>query len=76
MALAEVSYPTFSESDLQWIQEIRKMHDKLFYKVVDPHFTFIFPTENIDLGSFINHITSVSERFYLFPLICRCVTVI
>ncbi len=75
MALAVVNYPTLSESDYQWIQDIRKKHDKLFYDVVDTHFTLVFPTENIDLGSFTNHIKSVSERFDSFSFICRCVTV-
>jgi hypothetical protein len=59
MALAVVSYPTLSEPDLQWIQEIRKKHDKLFYKVVDPHFTFVFPTGNIDRDSLTKYVTGV-----------------
>jgi len=75
MALAVVNYPTLSKSDFQWIQDVRKEHDKLFYGVVDPHFTLVFPTENIGLDSFINHIKNVSSKYKPFQFICRCVTV-
>jgi 2'-5' RNA ligase len=75
MALAVVNYPALSESDFQWIQGIRKEHDKLFYGVVDPHFTLVFPTENISLNSFTNHVKRVSSKFGSFPFISRCATV-
>ena len=75
MAFAAVSYPTLSEPDLQWIQEIRKKHDRLFYKIVDPHFTFVFPTESIDRDSFSKHIIRVSASFNSFPFTCWCVTI-
>ncbi|MDR8394439.1 2'-5' RNA ligase family protein [Aliifodinibius sp. S!AR15-10] len=75
MALAVVNYPTLSESDFQWIQDIRKEHDNLFYGVVEPHFTLVFPTENIGLGSFTSHVKNVASKFNSFQFISRCVTV-
>ncbi|MDH3711170.1 MAG: 2'-5' RNA ligase family protein [Cyclobacteriaceae bacterium] len=75
MAFAVVNYPTLSESDFTWIQHIRKKHDRLFYRIVDPHITFVFPTENIELDTFTNHIKSVSSKFNSFTFVCRCVTI-
>lgn len=75
MAFAVVNYPTLSKSDFQWIQTIRKKHDKLFYKIVEPHFTIVFPTENIDVDTLSNHINKVSEKVDSFEFIARCVTV-
>jgi 2'-5' RNA ligase len=75
MALAVVNYPTITESDFQWIQNIRKVHDKLFYGVIDPHFTLVFPTESIGLDSFLKHVKNVSSTFNSFVFISRCVTV-
>lgn len=75
MALAVINYPTLSEPDFRWIQDVRKVHDRLFYRIVDPHFTFVFPTENIARDAFIHHIKKVSSEFQPFRFTCRCVTV-
>lgn len=75
MALAVVNYPALSESDYRWIQSIRKEYDRLFYDVVDPHFTLVFPTENIDPDTLSSHVKSVSEGFEPFNFIVRCATV-
>ncbi len=75
MALAVVNYPTLSEKDLQWIQSVREKYDKLFYELVNPHFTLVFPTENISFESLSKHIQNVAGKFEPFEFVIRCATV-
>lgn len=75
MALAVVNYPTISDKDFQWIQSIRKEHDHLFYNIIKPHLTFVFPTDNIQLKEFISHIKNVSAKFNPIEFTIRCATV-
>jgi 2'-5' RNA ligase len=75
MEFAAVAYPSLSEKDFQWIQDIRKKHDKLFYNLIAPHFTLIFPTENVPLNQFIKHVKTISSKFSSFPFVCRCATI-
>ena len=72
MAICAVNYPTFSSEDYEWIQSIRRKHDALFFDVVPPHFTLVFPTENIGKSEFIAHITEVAERISPFDVVLRC----
>ena len=71
MALVVVNYPTLTEKDFQWIQSVRKKYDKLFYDVVNPHFTLVFPIENISFESLAKHIQKVAENFEPFEFIIR-----
>lgn len=75
MALAVVNYPTITEKDFQWIQSVREKYDMLFYHVVKPHFTLVFPTENISFESLSKHIQKVADHFEPFEFVIRCVTV-
>jgi hypothetical protein len=56
MALLALSYPSIAENHWQWIQAIRTQHDTLYYDVVAPHFTLVFPTFNQDRQPFVEHI--------------------
>jgi 2'-5' RNA ligase len=51
-----LAFPKISVKDYKWIQSIREKHDKIFYHVVEPHFTIVFPVFNFDLKSINNHI--------------------
>ena len=75
MALAVVNYPTLTEKDFQWIQSVREKYDKLFFNVVAPHFTLVFPTENISFELLFKHIQKVVENFEPFEFVIRCATV-
>src|SRR6056297_140209 len=75
MALAVVNYPTLTGKDFQWIQSVRQKYDMLFYDVVNPHFTLVFPTENIPFELLFKHIQKVAEHFEPFEFTIRCVTV-
>jgi hypothetical protein len=62
MALAIVNYPTLSDDDFEWIQSVRRKHDELYFDVIDPHFPFVFPTDDISESTLIDH-----ARLYTGP---------
>lgn len=75
MALAVVNYPTLSNEDQAWIQTVREEHDKLYFHVIDPHFTLVFPTENIDQALLIEHVRKRVDSFEPFEVVFRCAIV-
>ena len=75
MSLLAISYPELEESDFNWIQLYRKENDDLYYKVVDPHFTLIFPTTNIDEDQFIEEIKNKSKNVHQIEFEIRCATI-
>jgi hypothetical protein len=75
MSLVVVNYPGFSEQDFEWIQSVRKQHDPLFFDVIDPHFTMVFPTSNIDEQTLIEHTRQHASTFPAFDVVFRCAVV-
>ena len=75
MALCAVNYPTVSAEDYEWMREVRRQHDVLFFDVVEPHFTLVFPTEAIGEAELIAHVSEVASSFDPFEAILRCATV-
>jgi hypothetical protein len=61
MSAVVLGYPTLDKADFEWIQGIRKANDRLF-DVVDPHFTFVFPTEKLSVDELVQHIRSRIDR--------------
>jgi 2'-5' RNA ligase len=61
MSAVVLGYPTLEKHDFEWIQLIRKANDRLF-SAVDPHFTFVFPTEKLSAEELIRHVRSKIER--------------
>lgn len=72
MALAVVNYPTFPDKDLDWIQSVRGKHDPLYYGIIDPHITLVFPTEDISQQSLIDHISKHARSSSPFEVVFRC----
>lgn len=52
-----LGYPEITPEDYQKIQGIRRAHDSLV-DVVEPHFTFIFPTEKLGAFELAAHVRS------------------
>lgn len=75
MAFCAVNYPAISPEDYEWIQSIRREHDLLYYDVVEPHFTLVFPTGVIEKSTFITHIADIAAQFMPFEAVMRCATV-
>jgi len=55
MALAVVVYPTLSSDDLAWIQSVRRRHDRLYFDLIRPHITLVFPTEEVGESTLRDH---------------------
>jgi 2'-5' RNA ligase superfamily len=72
MALAVVNYPTIGKDDLDWIQFIRREHDHLFFSVVAPHFTIVFPTDGVAQSTLIEHVAEQIALFHSFEVVLRC----
>ena len=48
MSLLVLSYPEIEKKHYDWIQTLRKDNDELYYNVVEPHFTIVFPVSNFN----------------------------
>lgn len=75
MALLVLAYPQLSIVDHQRIQDYRRLHDELYYTVVDPHFTFVFPVDNMDVDSFIRDVESKFLGEHEIHFVLRCAVV-
>lgn len=72
MAIAVVNYPAFSRDDYGWLQSVRRRHDPLYFDIVDPHLTLVFPTDNISELEFIDHVREHAKAFSAFEAVFRC----
>ena len=72
MALAVVNYPAIGKDDLDWIQSVRREHDHLFFSVVAPHFTIVFPTDGVAQSTLIEHVAERVSVFHSFEVVFRC----
>ena len=71
MSLLVLSYPNISEKDFNWIQAVRANHDELYYKVVAPHFTIVFPNFNQDKVEFVEHVKLQARCFKKIDFVLR-----
>lgn len=72
MATAVVSYPAFSPADYAWIQSVRREHDPLYFRLIDPHFPLIFPTEALEKSILVEHVRSCAGGVPAFDVVFRC----
>ena len=72
MAKVVVAYPKLDQKDFDWIQGIRKESDEMYYSVIDPHFSIVFPVfTDISDETFIKHIEEKSAGFKPFDFVLR-----
>jgi 2'-5' RNA ligase len=76
MALIVSSYPNISKDDYDWIQRIRAQHDILYYRIVAPHFTLVFPCSIADRQRFMRHIDMRTKGVQKIPFVSRCTVVV
>jgi hypothetical protein len=72
MALAVLNYPTLSDDDFDWIQSVRRGHDRLYYDVVDPYMSFVFPLDGVEPSTLIGHVREQAESASPFEVVFRC----
>ncbi len=58
MTLVVISYPKIDDRQFRWIQSVRKEYDELYFNVINPHFTFVFPLTSVSQGQLIQHIAN------------------
>ncbi len=75
MAYLVLAYPKIEQSDFDLIQEYRKKNDGLFYSVVEPHFTIIFPVFDQMESEFLTEIEGLSKNYSAFDFVLRCATI-
>ena len=61
MAFLVLAFPSLNDEYFNWIQSYRRENDSLLYKVVDPHFTVIFPLNEMAKNEFVDEIYRQSE---------------
>jgi hypothetical protein len=71
-SLLVINYPTISAKDFDWIQRVRKQNDQLYWKVVAPHFTLVFPVFKIEEEVFIHHVEQAVIEIEAFNFVLRC----
>jgi 2'-5' RNA ligase len=57
MSYVVIAFPEISQNYFEWIQDIRKTHDRQF-GMIEPHFTIIFPTAKLSEEEMLKHIES------------------
>lgn len=72
MSLLAIAYPNISKKDYHWIQEFREENDELNYKVMEPHFTLVFPVFNQRPETFIEEIKSRASDHKTIKFALRC----
>ncbi len=76
MSLLVLGYPNLSPDDFEWIQSMRARYDKLYYDVVPPHFTIVFPVTNVDEQKFKAHIKEHAQWLEYVSFVLRCAVVV
>lgn len=75
MAYLVIAYPEIGNSDFNLLQDYRKKNDELFYSVVEPHFTLVFPVFNMTENAFRTEIRKKVEGSRGFDFVLRCATI-
>jgi hypothetical protein len=75
MAYLVIVYPEISTIDYDLIQDYRKKNDKLYYKVVEPHFTIVFPVFNKSEEEFLKEVERKTQEQEKFGFTIRCAVI-
>jgi len=60
------------QSDLDFIQSVRAKSDRLYYSVVQPHFTIVFPVSEVPYAAFSQHVRAIGRTLHQFQFVLRC----
>lgn len=76
MSMLVLAYPQLEKKDYDWIQSFRAKHDERYFNIVLPHFTIVFPVDDIEQNDFINHVTKAVKKFKEFYFVFRCAQIV
>ncbi len=71
MKLLIIAYPELTKKDLSQIENFRKEHDNMF-NIIKPHFTLVFPLENIEVPDLIHEMDLLLEHEKAISFSIRC----
>lgn len=71
MALLVVAYPDIAQNDYEQIQAFRRILDELYFDVVDPHFTIVFPVFDWETEAFVEEAVKQARGIRPFPFTLR-----
>lgn len=66
MPLFVIANPHFSETDRDWIDGVRAVHDTAKHGLVPPHVTIVFGIAALDGAALASHVAAVARRFEPF----------
>ncbi len=72
MAYLVLAFPIILDMDYNKIQNFRKDNDELFYNVVEPHFTLVFPSFKLNEQEFIDEMKNNIKGINAFEFVIRC----
>ena len=75
MAYLVLAYPELTRDNFDRIQSYRKNNDELFFNVVNPHFTIVFPVFDISEEEFAKEVKDKSANSVKFDFTIRCATI-
>ena len=75
MSLLVIAYPELTDTDFKLIQDYRKDHGQLYYKVVKPHVTLIFPVTGISSTDLTSEIRKQLKSVNSISFSIRCSTI-
>lgn len=71
MSFLVVAFPEWEKEELERIQRFRAQHDALYFQVVDPHFTLIFPVSGYTEEAFVAAIKERVHGLTQIPFVLR-----
>jgi hypothetical protein len=75
MAFLVLAYPVLALVDFERIQNFRRDNDELFVKVVEPHFTIVFPVSNLSQEELVREVKDKTKNVTKFRFVIRCSTI-
>ena len=76
MPLLVLAYPQLEKKDYDWIQSFRAKHDERYFNLAQPHFTLVFPVDNVAQNNFVNHVEKTVKKFKEFYFVLRCTQIV
>ena len=75
MSYLVLAYPYLAADDFDIIQQYRKVNDALFYHVVNPHFTIVFPVMDVEENVLLAEVKEKASGVPKIDFVLRCATI-
>lgn len=75
MAYLVVAFPELNKTDFDIIQTYREHNDTLYFNLVEPHFTIVFPVMDISESQFVEEVQYQTAGINKFNFTIRCATI-